>query len=1710
MKKMKGIPAVSLVILLIIILLPARAAADGSVYTAGNEAQLWDVLQDIADGDTIRLTGDFTYTSPVEINGLDIRFDLNGHTLNIEASYGMGALLVENGGSVSLTGIGELNVDGQGDYVNGVYVQNGGSATVTNAAAYGDLTYGAFAYTGGTVTVRGNATTTGMNSAGACAQGSDATVTVDGDVTSSGDGASGVLAMDGGTVNVGGSSTSDGNHCFGVFAGSGTVIINTDASAAGPACTGAYAVGGTITVGRDAKAEGESSCGAAADFGGAVIVNGSVMAEGQFSYGARAYSPDDTSSSVQVAVNVAATGSYSFGSYAEGPGASIGVSQNTSAVGDNSYGAKAVNAGTVTVGGSAWADGSLSCGAYSAIDGSSVEVGQTAGASGDNSCGAYALSGGTVTVDANVTATDGANCAGAVAEGGAITVGGDATADGDGSCGAKAISQGTVKITGSAGADGSNSFGVYADGGGSSIAVDHTASADGEGSAGALSAFGGTVTIGINAEASGENSCAITASNAGTVSVSGSASSQGAGGYGAFVSNGGMVTIGRDIISNGEYSSGIRIINGGTVVTGGNVTASGRFSCGTDVYSGGTATIEGIITAPIYIRVDYVEKSAGNGVRGTGSYSNYLIYSKNSSTVRVRIQVSLNITTTTLPAATIGTAYSKMISADYTGSGTLSFSATGLPNGLSINTHTGTISGTPAAGTDAGSPYNVEVEVTDGTLQDSAALSLVIKAPAAVPIINTHPADITRKVGEKAIFTVAATAADGGALSYRWQKSTNGGTTWNNITLATNTSYTTGTLTLADNGNKYRCTVTNTKNGTNAALNSNIAALTVVTPTLSITTAALDAATVGLPYSKTIEYSYTESNTLIFSATGLPDSLAINASTGVISGIPDDDTDTESPYSVEVKVSDGTLTDTKSYLLAVNAAEDEVVGISAISGVTAPVRGAVPVTAISETSQYTGSVAWSPSDSTFRPGTVYTAIITLYPKAGYTLNGVTENFFTVAGAVSVSNTADSGVITAVFPATEAIRNAVINPSAAVFRLDAPGAVVTTISDWGSAATVTGIVYGTSPLSSPGDFNIYGAELTITEEYLSGLNLSDGDTVELAISFDMGDDATFTIEAEREYIPGTDASLSDLTVGGSTVNAFSSGRYEYDVELPNGTQPGNASALVGATPSDPRSEVVIVQAAVLPGDAVVKVTSEDGNTTKTYTVHFTLEAAPVRSYPLTITAGTGGSITAGSNGTYTAGTVINIAATASANYSFHQWSSTGGGTFGSTTSASTTFIMPAGAAAITASFRYNSDDSGNNSDGGSGGGGGSSSVPSAANAPVPVYKAEVSMAGITTAALPVTVDTLTGNAAVNMDTPQGNIFNGTETTVVTVPSIPGVNTYTLSIPAAYLSGPHRENKLIFSTDKGSITLPSDMLAGTSGAGANRAEITIGLGDKSTLSEAAKAFIGDRPLIELKITLDGKQAGWNNPGAPVTVSVPYTPSAAELEHSESIILCYLDSNGKAVVVPSGRYDPDKGVVTFTTDHFSMYAIGYNKVSFKDVPANAWYGKAVGFIAAREISGGTGDGNFSPDAKLTRGQFIVMLMKAYGIAPDANPRDNFADAGSTYYTGYLAAAKRLGISGGVGNDMFAPEKEITRQEMFTLLYNALKAIDKLPKVSSGKTLSSFSDAGELASWAKDAMSVMVRAGITGGSGGKLSPSAAATRAEMAQVLYNLLSKH
>ncbi len=349
-------------------------------------------------------------------------------------------------------------------------------------------------------------------------------------------------------------------------------------------------------------------------------------------------------------------------------------------------------------------------------------------------------------------------------------------------------------------------------------------------------------------------------------------------------------------------------------------------------------------------------------------------------------------------------------------------------------------------------------------------------------------------------------------------------------------------------------------------------------------------------------------------------------------------------------------------------------------------------------------------------------------------------------------------------------------------------------------------------------------------------------------------------------------------------------------------------------------------------------------------------------------------------------------------------------------------------------------------------------------------------------------------------------SGTPKVAIQISGAAGASSVGMTIPHASLQSlvSGGVGALTVSGPTGSVSFDAAALKTISDASGD-VNVTIAKTDGSTLSDAVRALVGSHPVFTFSVTSGGSAI--SQFGGDVTVSVSYTLAAGE--DPNAIVIYYIAADGTPTPIQDARYDTATGTVIFTTTHFSTYAVGYNKVSFTDVASGAWYHDAVTFLAARGITSGTTATTFGPDATLTRGQFITMLLRAYGVAAVTNPTDNFSDAGSTYYTGYLAAAKKLGITTGVGNNKFAPDQAITRQEMFTLLYNALKAFDKLPSGTSGKALADFTDAGSVASWAADAMTALVKAGTVSGSNSKLNPTGTTTRAEMAQVLYNLLGK-
>jgi len=357
-----------------------------------------------------------------------------------------------------------------------------------------------------------------------------------------------------------------------------------------------------------------------------------------------------------------------------------------------------------------------------------------------------------------------------------------------------------------------------------------------------------------------------------------------------------------------------------------------------------------------------------------------------------------------------------------------------------------------------------------------------------------------------------------------------------------------------------------------------------------------------------------------------------------------------------------------------------------------------------------------------------------------------------------------------------------------------------------------------------------------------------------------------------------------------------------------------------------------------------------------------------------------------------------------------------------------------------------------------------------------------------------VDALLSKAEETGGTEKGDLIN----IVVDTPADTGK--LTLNIPQSELAKIASETNADFGISSPFISIVFDGKAVDTISEANT-------GGTVSITATRIAELNGRPVYDLTVMNGSTQISDFN-GGHATVTIPYELKPGE--DPNAVVIYYLADDGTLKAV-RGHYDADMKAVVFKTTHFSKFLLGYNPVSFSDVAADAWYKNAVDFIAARGISSGTGTGTFSPEATLTRGQFIVLLMNAYNISPDSAPLGtvNFVDAGNTYYTNYLLAAKGLGIVNGVGNNQYAPELAITRQEMFVMLYNALKVIDEVPASLVNKQLSDFSDANQVASWAQDAFNALIQGGIISGSNGKLAPIETTSRAQMAQVLYNLLSK-
>ena len=171
--------------------------------------------------------------------------------------------------------------------------------------------------------------------------------------------------------------------------------------------------------------------------------------------------------------------------------------------------------------------------------------------------------------------------------------------------------------------------------------------------------------------------------------------------------------------------------------------------------------------------------------------------------------------------------------------------------------------------------------------EESAKSSLVTTriADAESPAISSQPTNVSAAATQTATFTLTASAPGGGTLSYQWQISTDGGTSWSSVssgTGATSSSYTTATLATSQNGRKYRVVVTNTRGTTTSVTNSSAVTLTVGKANQSALTLTSTTGTFGTPTTLTTSGG-TTSGSVTFTITSGGSAAGCSITSGALS-----------------------------------------------------------------------------------------------------------------------------------------------------------------------------------------------------------------------------------------------------------------------------------------------------------------------------------------------------------------------------------------------------------------------------------------------------------------------------------------------------------------------------------------------------------------------------------------------------------------------------------------------------------------------------------------------------------------------------------------------------------------------------------------------------------------------------------------------------------
>ena len=177
------------------------------------------------------------------------------------------------------------------------------------------------------------------------------------------------------------------------------------------------------------------------------------------------------------------------------------------------------------------------------------------------------------------------------------------------------------------------------------------------------------------------------------------------------------------------------------------------------------------------------------------------------------------------------------------------------------------------------------------------------------------------------------------------------------------------------------------------------------------------------------------------------------------------------------------------------------------------------------------------------------------------------------------------------------------------------------------------------------------------------------------------------------------------------------------------------------------------------------------------------------------------------------------------------------------------------------------------------------------------------------------------------------------------------------------------------------------------------------------------------------------------------------------------------------------------------------------FTDVNEDDWFHDAVQYAYENGLMDGVGDGQFAPNATTNRAMVVTILYRLAG-EPAVSGDAAFTDvADGLWYTDAVLWAAEKGIVNGISETEFAPSGDLTREQLATILYRYAESMGY--DVSARADLSGFPDAGDIQSYATQALAWAVAEGLLQGfEDDSLQPGGTATRAQIATLLMRFLA--